>query len=38
MKLFPHIMIFLGLELNISQYCILRYNYNEIFEIQNKIL
>lgn len=37
-KPFSQVMIFLGLELNISQYCLFRYNYSEISEMQNKIL
>lgn len=32
------VMIFLGWELNIFHYCLLRHNCNEISEMQNKIL
>lgn len=36
-KHFPQVMVFFGLKLNISQYCLLRYNCEEISERQNKV-
>lgn len=37
-KGFPHVMILLASELNISQYYLSKYNCNEISEMKNEIL